>query len=284
MRTHLSRFVLFSASLASLAVPAFSFAAGSDSLRIVTREELTQAMRQHGPYDITRTTNAGRLQAETILHLVRDLQTRAPDRMPLLISHKDWFGVYIDVAGVTAEQAPLFARLGHEYGQDLRVEYRPERVIRSIKGPQPKAAFHVTISWEDAPAKQDHYSYEDTLSTPHLQVTDHRVITYHLLDFGDMVVMGDVRGLTGRPTTGLLGFLFRMIGEGQLVEVRIGVAPDGLQVVRGTARKGFMGVTTTATIYPDGRGMKGLPDGREDLRRIEDRLKVPIEVEYVPTP
>jgi len=62
------------------------------------------------------------------------------------------------------------------------------------------------------------------------------------------------------------------------------VAPDGLQVVRGTARKGFMGVTTTATIYPDGRGMKGLPDGREDLRRIEDRLKVPIEVEYVPTP
>jgi hypothetical protein len=97
-----------------------------------------------------------------------------------------------------------------------------------------------------------------------------------------MIVMDRIRGLTGRPTTGLLAILFRLIGEGDLVETRIAVSPDGMQVVRGTGRKGFLSVTTTATITPDGRGSKDLPEGRPDLRAVEDRLKRPIEVEYVP--
>ncbi|OGG52758.1 MAG: hypothetical protein A3F84_10025 [Candidatus Handelsmanbacteria bacterium RIFCSPLOWO2_12_FULL_64_10] len=259
-------------------------AAERDSLRIVTREELAQAMRQHGPYDVTKTTNAGRLQAETLLALVRRAQAGDPDRRPLFISHKDWFEVYLEVAGLKAGAAPIFARLGYEYGQDVRIERRPERVIRNIKGSQPQAALHVTIWWEASPSKRDRYSYEDTLSVPRLQVTDHRVITYRMLDFGDMIVLDDIEGLTGRPTTGLLGFLFRLIGEGRLVETRIAVSPDGLQVLRGRAEKGFFDVTTTATIYPDGHGIKDLPDGRVDLLAIEARLKREIEVEYVPVP
>ena len=281
MKSPLSLFAFFFASFASFAVPAFSLAAGRDSLRVVTREELAPAMRQHGPYDITRTTNAGRLQAETLLALVRSAQASDPDRRPLFIDHKDWFEVYLEVAGLKAEAAPIFARLGYEYGQDVRIEHRPERVIRSIK-PQPRAALYVTIWWPESASRPDHYSYEDTLSDPRLQVTDHRVITYRMLEFEDMIVLDSVQGLTGRPTTGLLGLLFRLIGEGQIVEVRFSVSPDGLQVVHGSVRKGFMGRTTTATIFPDGRGMKGLPDGRADLRVIEDRLKTPIEVEYVP--
>jgi len=252
----------------------------------VTREELAQAMRmrRHGSYDITKTTNAGRLQAETLLALVRRAQASDPARLPLFISHKDWFEVYLEVAGLRAEAAPIFARLGYEYGQDVRVEHRPERVIRNIRGPRPQAALHVTIWWPESSPRPDHYSYEDTLSVPHLQVTDHRVITYRMLDFGDMIVLDDIEGLTGRPTTGLLGLLFRLIGEGSLIETRIAVSPDGLQVVRGDVRKGFMGVTTTATIYPDGRGIKGLPEGRADLLTVEARLKREIEVEYVPVP
>jgi hypothetical protein len=250
----------------------------------VTREELAQAMRRHGAYDVTKTTNAGRLQAETLLNLVRDAQARDSTRTPLFISHKDWFEVYLDVAGVRSEAAPIFARLGYEYGQDVRVEHRPERVILHLVGQQPQAALHVTIWWEASPSKRDRYSYEDTLSVPRLQVTDHRVITYRMLDFGDMILLDGIEGLTGRPTTGLLGILFRLIGEGRLVETRIAVSSDGLQVVRGRARKGFFEVTTTATIFPDGQGTKDLPEGRADLQKIEARLKTPVEVEYVPVP
>lgn len=284
MKRCLPLFALFSALSALSAINGFSFAVEQDSLRAVTREELARAMRRHGAYDVTRTTNAGRLQAETLLNLVRDAQACDSTRTPLFISHRDWFEVYLGVAGVRAEAAPIFARLGHEYGQDVRIEHRPERVIRSVKGPQPKAALHVTIWWEASPSRGDRYSYEDTLSVPRLQVTDHRVITYRMLDFGDMIVLDDIEGLTGRPTTGLLGVLFRLVGEGRLVESRIAVSSDGLQVVRGRARKGFLQVTTTATIFPDGQGTKDLPEGRADLQRIEARLKEPLEVEYAPAP
>jgi hypothetical protein len=289
-------FVPFSALFALSAVKFFLFPAVAseqdslqridNSLRTVTREELAQAMRtrRHGPYDITKTTNAGRLQAETLLALVRRAQASDPDCRPLFISHKDWFEVYLDVAGLKAEAAPIFARLGYEYGQDVRVEHRPERVIRNIRGPRPRSALHVAIWWEESPSKRDRYSYEDTLSVPRLQVTNHRMITYRMLDFEDMIVLDDIEGLTGRPTTGLLGLLFRLIGEGRLVETRIAISPDGLQLVQGNARKGFMGVNTIATVYPDGRGMKDIPDGRVDLLAVEARLKREIEVEYVPAP
>ena len=66
------------------------------------------------------------------------------------------------------------------------------------------------------------------------------------------------------------------------METRIAVSADGLQILRGQVRKGFMGVTTTVTVFPDGRGMKDLPPGRPDLLTIEERLKRPIEAEYVP--
>ncbi|MSS72170.1 MAG: hypothetical protein EXS64_11865 [Candidatus Latescibacteria bacterium] len=287
MKKFFPHFAIFWASLALFAghvFPILAHAAERDSLHIVTREELARAMRQHGKYDVTKTTNAGRLQAETLLALVRAAQVRDPRWSPLFINHKDWFEVYLEVAGLTLKTAPIFARLGYEYGQDVRIEHRPERVIRSLKGPRPKAALHVTIWWPESSPRPDRYSYEDTLSVPRLQVTDHRVITYRMLDFGDMVLLDDIHGLTGRPTTGLLGLLFRLVGEGSIIETRMAFSTDGLQVVRGRAKKGFFDKTTTVTIYPDGLGIKDLPDGRADLRKIEERLKREIEVEYVPIP
>jgi hypothetical protein len=79
-----------------------------------------------------------------------------------------------------------------------------------------------------------------------------------------------------------LSVLFKMIGEGQVVQNRMIIAPDGLQVSRARAEKGFFGVTSTVTVYPDGRTEKDVPEGRPDLLAIDARLKQPIEVRYRP--
>lgn len=62
------------------------------------------------------------------------------------------------------------------------------------------------------------------------------------------------------------------------------VSSDGLQIVRGTSKKGFMGMTTTATVYPDGEMIKDLPDGRSDLKELKKRIKQTLKVEYVEFP
>ena len=72
-----------------------------------------------------------------------------------------------------------------------------------------------------------------------------------------------------------------MIGEGALKQTRIAISDDGLQVTAGRAKKVFS-VSTTVTIEPDGRGTKGIPEGRPDLDALEARLKSPLDIEYVP--
>jgi hypothetical protein len=138
----------------------------------------------------------------------------------------------------------------------------------------------ITLSWPAAPGAPSEYSYEDTQSTPHLKVTTKRVITYHLLDYGDMIAVDDMEGLTGRPTSGALGVLFSVIGEGRIVEYRMVVMPDGLQVSRGRVRKAFFEVAQTLTVRPDGRAEKGLPPDPQ-FREVERRLSAPLEIRYV---
>ena len=158
-------------------------------------------------------------------------------------------------------------------------------MIRRVNlGPAPRAAFAVTIFWPDSAPGPDRYSYTDTLSVPKLEVTEHRLITYRLLDFGDVIVLDEIQGLTGRPLTGILAILFRLIGEGHLVETRMAISSDGLQVLRGRATKGPFSVSTTATVFPNGQAIKGLPEGRRDLAGVEGRLEEPFEVEYAPFP
>ena len=65
------------------------------------------------------------------------------------------------------------------------------------------------------------------------------MIAYRLLDFGDMIAYDRVQGLTGRPTSGILGLLFRNIGEGRVVASRMAISHDGLQVSRAKAKKAF---------------------------------------------
>ena len=244
-------------------------------------EEVRAAIAEGRGYDVLATANGGRLQAEVLLHLARSAQQKRPDGPPLLVGHDEWFQALTEVAGVPPERAPTYARLAWQNKQDVLVEYRPSRVIREVvQGPAPRLALDITISWPAAPGAPSEYSYEDTQGTPHLKVTNKRVITYHLLDYGDMIVVDGMEGLTGRPTTGALGLLFAVLGEGRIVEYRMVITPDGLQISRGRARKAFFEVTTTLTVRPDGRTEKGVPSDPR-FRDVERRLTAPLEIRYV---
>ena len=83
----------------------------------------------------------------------------------------------------------------------------------------------------------------------------------------------------GRPTTGILGIFFQLIGDGDLVESRTAVAADGFQITRARARKVFE-VATTVTVHPDGRTEKDIPAGRPDLVAIDARLKQPLRLRH----
>jgi hypothetical protein len=244
-------------------------------------EDVRAAIALSRGYDVLATANGGRVQAEVLLHLARAAQQTRPDGPPLLVGYDEWFQALIGVAGVPAARAPTYARMSWEHKQDVVVEYRPSRVIREVvKGPAPRLALGITISWPDAPGAPSEYSYEDTQGTPQLKVTNNRVITYHLLDYGDMIAVDDMEGLTGRPTSGALGVLFSVIGEGRIVEYRMAIMPDGLQVSRGRVRKAFFEVTTMVSVRPDGRAEKGLPPDPQ-FRDVERRLSAPLEIRYV---
>lgn len=249
--------------------------------RPVSTTEILEAMQGSQGFDPTATTNGARFQAETLLRLARQARARDPEGTPLFIGRAEWFSAYLVRTGLAAEKTPLFIRLAYEHGQDMEVDYRADRVLERVaEGPRPDLALNVSIWWPEARGRPTQYSYEDTLSTPRLKVTNKRVISYRLLDFGDTVVFAEIEGLLGRPTSGVLGLLFRLIGEGRVEENRMAVSADGLQIARARARKAFFEVTTTVTVYPDGRTEKDTPPGRPDLLALEARLKQPLRLKY----
>jgi hypothetical protein len=262
---------------ADLAIGAERFGA-----RVVERDEILQAMKQVTGYSLTATTNGPRFQSDVILRLARNAAARDPARQPIFIGHQEWFDAYLQRTGLTRERAPLFVRMAYDYGQDSIVDYRTERVIEGAPAVNmPLHAMNVCIWWPQREGGPSSYSYEDTLSSPQLKVTNERVMTYRLLDYGDMRAFEEITGLRGRPTTGVLGMLFSVIGEGYLVESRIAIAPDGLQVTRARAKKLFE-VATTVTVAPDGRTEKDVPAGRPDLTALDARLKQPLRLKHPP--
>jgi hypothetical protein len=258
-------------------------AAPSPAPRVVHRAEILAAMEARRGYDLTATTNGARFQAEVLLDLLRASRARDAEGPPLFIGHAEWFAAYLQRTALRLETAPLFMRLAHEYGQDLEVDARADRVIEKvIEGPVPLLAANVTIGWPTSGNKRSRYSYEDTLSVPDLKVTNERVITYRLLDCGDMVAYDEIEGLLGRPTEGFLGLLFNLIGEGNVQWNRMAIAADGLQVLRARAGKGPFKVETSVTVFPDGRVEKDLPTSRPDLASLERRLLRPRKLRYRP--
>jgi hypothetical protein len=270
------------ALLLAVLVLAPDVAAQTCSVQSVSRDELVRAMSLHGDYDILATTNRGRFGSELLLQLARWAWERDPQGPPLYIRPEDWFFSYIDVAGVSMLDAPRPALLGLKHGQRVLIDYRPDRVIAEVhEGPQPSLAVNIRAWWPEGPGSPSKFSFTDTTATPKLKATSHREITYRLLEFDDMIVLDRMEGVSGRPVSGFLGALFDVIGEGRLKYSRIAVSEDGLQVLRGRAKKIFS-ISTTVTVEPDGRGTKGIPPGRPDLLEIEARLNRPLKIEYVP--
>jgi hypothetical protein len=260
------------------AILGFLLLAADPDPRSVPREEILNAMKACQGYDPTATTNGARFQAEVLLRVAR----QTPDGSPLRLGHAEWFSAFLERTGLTSDKAPLFARLANEHKQDLQIDYRADRVVESAEGARPAFVANVTLWWPETAGASGAYSYEDLLATPHLEVTNERVIAYRLLEVDGMVVYGEVEGLLGRPTTGILGSLFKLIGSGQVRESRMLVSRDGLQLSRVWARKWAMGVTQTVTVYPDGRMEKDVPPGRPDLNVLAARLEQPLRIRYRP--
>ena len=150
-----------------------SLAGVEGAYNVVGRSEVLEAMRQHGGYDPTATTNGARFQAEVLLYLARQARERDPDGLPLFIGHEVWFRSFLAATGRTEDTAPQYALLSYQYEQNMEVDYRLDRVIREVEeGPMPELAVNVRIRWEDQPGRPDRYSYLDTLSTPRFKVTN----------------------------------------------------------------------------------------------------------------
>ncbi len=252
-------------------------------LIIINRQEILQAMQKQTGYDPTAITNVARFQAAVILQLVRQAQARNPSGPPLLISHEKWFWAFMELRNLNIDKMPTFARLAYKHQQNIMVDYNHDHVVKRIQAsPAPVLAVNIKVFWSDNKKLPSKYSFQDTLSTPNLRVTNHRVITYRLLDFGDVIVYDDIQGLSGRPTTGILGFLFRVIGEGRVVQSRIAVSNDGLQINYAQAKKGLFCIKETVTVQPNGHTRKGLPEDRPDLLDLVERLKEPLKIKYFP--
>ena len=265
----------------------------------VPRVELAAEMRTaavlHGDYDLLATTNWTRFQSALYLQLVRNAMEREPLGRVLFIPSQDLFWEFVSLAGLADPgEAPahLLWRLHLDQGSYL--EYRPDSIVTSVrKGPEPTLAVNVHIRWPDRTDGTEKYSFIDTLSVlpgrdpvrsaprAELKVTNHQEISFRMLDFGDMVVYDKVEGASGRPLSGVLGALFKVIGEGDVKWARAGISEDGIQVVRAQAKKLFT-KTATVTVLRDGVAEKDTPDDRPDLAAIAARLKEDLEMEYYP--
>jgi len=250
--------------------------------RALSQQEILDAMNASQGYNVTATTNGPRFQAEVLMRLARRARAERPDGPELVIGHAEWFFAFLARTGLSREAAPLFMRLSYEHGQDLQIDYRTDRVVENAGPDGPEFAASVRMWWPDRAGAPSSFSYADLVSTPQLKVTNQRVVAYRLLEIGGMVVYGQIEGLRGRPTSGILGALFQLIGEGDLKESRMLLSLDGLQISRTRAEKWAVGVTQTVTVYPDGHADKDIPPNRPDLKALAARLEAPLKIRYRP--
>ncbi len=249
----------------------------------VSFSELLQAMQEEQGYDPTTTTNVGRFQSNVLLRLARAAIQRQPDGPPLLLRHQDWYAAFLECTGLTDDTAPIFSKLAFRYRQDQLVDYRQDRVLKkAAAGSIPRLALNVKVSWPEDSGLPKKYSFEDTLSKPKLKVSNYRLLRYRLLDFGDMTVYDEMEGLSGQPTSGLLGVLFKLIGEGHVTQARMIALDGGVLVSRTYASKGIFSVNPIVTVLADGQAKKGLHQMHDDDGRLSARLNQQFQIEYVP--
>lgn len=248
----------------------------------VSRQEILDAMRRHGPYSLTSTTTSMIFGSTTLLEIVRRRQRDAPGSTQLLLRHDDWFAAHLATAGVPYAEMSASARAGFEYHQDVLVDYGPQVVEEVIEGPTPTTALDVTLFWPDTGGAPGEFSYRDTLSVPEVDVFNGRVVRLKVLEYDSLLVFDRITGMSVRPI-GFLSALFAVLGKPDLKQTRLAVSADHWQVVQGRV-KVFPGIskTGTATIEPQGRGHEGVPPGRADLGELRRRMRQPVELRYGP--
>jgi hypothetical protein len=258
----------------------------------VTAEELGDAMRAAlrapgGAYDILASTNAMRFQSAVFEVLLEHRLAANPHGGSVFIPHDLLWWEFLTVAGLgpaDSSKAPIGRLRAFDYQQSIEVVYGPvDSIVRTAAAgqPLPLIAANVRYAWPDRPDRVRKFTFTDTLSDPRLRATNHQVITMRFLVFEDMMSFEEIKGISGRPLTGVLATVFKVIGEGSAIYARFGISADGQQVLRTKAVK-VISKTVTATIAPDGRATRGVPDGRADLAEMESRLKQPMELEYHP--
>jgi len=248
----------------------------SDTIEAAIRNQVRQG------YDITAAPNQGRLVAGVLLDLAEQRQSRRPAGPPLLIRQAELFPAFLRVTGLTPEEVPPSLRQAKTFDVALVVEYREGRVVDEVEGgPTPSQALSVRATWpEDRPSS---YTYEDTASVPHVRIQHQRHTTYRLLGYKDMIAYDEMGGVAIQPTSGALGTLFSMIGMAELKKTRHALAEDGTQVTLAWVDKLFT-TKAVATVDPEGRARRGLPEDRPRLVKLKDRIEQELTIQYVSDP
>jgi hypothetical protein len=246
----------------------------------VSRQEILQAMSRHGAYSLTSVTTSIRFAGEALLAIVQRRKQQAPGSTHLQINYDDWFAAHLQAAGVSYAEMSKAARASFEHRRNALVDYGPHVVERVKEGPVPLAALDVTLFWPDTGKAPSEFSYRDTLSHPPVEVYNQRVVRLKVLQYEDLLVLDQVRGISVRPL-GFLSAVFAVLGRPDLRQTRIAVSSDQWQVMRGTVNV-FAGITKTATgvVEPGGRGHETIPRDRADLRALAERIKRPLELRY----
>lgn len=249
----------------------------------VDRGQLTLAMRREKAkgYNLMVSTTAGRFTSAVLLDLAGQARRETPAGPALLIHFDDWFEAYRLCMELDSAEVPDFVALQRKHRQCQYVEYSSVATpVEVQEGPSPVQVLRVWAGWPDSAHAAKEYTFVDTAAHPDLQVTNERYISYWLVDYGDFMLQDQVEGVRGRPLEGALGLVFKAMGSGRAQWSRTTVSPDGLLVTYACARKGPFSVHPTTTTLPNGYLVLGLPEGREDLKPLEELLKQEIRLHY----
>ena len=155
-------------------------------------------MATHGAYNLTATTTSMRFGTEALLKLVHRRMQEAPGVTRLFIDQSDWFTAHRETAGVTYDEMSEAARSGFEHHQNVTLDYGPGVVRQVVEGPAPLLALDVTIAWPDSGDAPSSFTYKDTLSAPHVEVHNSRVIRFKLVEYPDMVLYDEIERHLGQ--------------------------------------------------------------------------------------
>ncbi len=270
---------LLTAPGTSLRRPASASTACAQPYR-ATRDEMLHAMATHGDYNLTATTTSMRFGTEALLKLVHRRMQEAPGVTRLFIDQSDWFTAHMETAGVTYAGMSEAARSGFEHHQNVSLDYGPGVLRQVVEGPAPLLALDVTIAWPDSGDAPSSFTYQDTLSAPHVEVHNSRVIHFKLVEYPDMVLYDEIDGISVKPL-GFLSAIFAVVGKPDLKRNLMAVSPDQWQVMRGRV-KILLGISKTAraVIEPGGVGHEKVPEGRPDLEALTEKLGQPLKLKY----